>query len=134
LSQRERTYYQDERAHVTFTRAVIDGKAYEIADITAVRMRVEQPGILRPALIVGFGILLVIVGLLGGLGTVFMVLLALGVISAATGTLMVLLSKVKYVLLLDGADGEVRALASEDKAVVAPIVDAIGSVLMAQEP
>jgi hypothetical protein len=133
LSQTERRYYQDERAHVTFTQAVLDGKTYEIADITAVRVRVEQPGILWPALIVGFGILLVVAGLLGGLGTLPMVLISLGVIAAAAGTLMVLLSKAKYVLLLDGAGGEVRALTSEDKAVVDPIVDAIGSVLMAQE-
>lgn len=133
MSQQERTYYQDERAHITFKRAIIDGETYKIADITAVQMQVEQPDVLRPVLIVSFGFLLVIVGLLSGLGTVSVALIGLGVISAAVGTLMMLLPKVKYVVSIDGADGEVQALTSEDRAVVAPIVDAIGAVLIVQE-
>jgi hypothetical protein len=133
LSQQERTYYQDERARITFKRAIIDGETYEIADITAVQMQVEQPAVLRPVLVVSFGFLLVIVGLLSGLGTVSVALIGLGVISAAVGTLMMLLPKVKYVVSIDGADGEVQALTSEDRAVVAPIVDAIGAVLIVQE-
>jgi hypothetical protein len=133
LSQRERTYYQDERAHVTFKRAIIDGESYDIADMTAVRMQIEQPDILRPVLILSFGFLLVIVGLLIDLGTFSVVLIGLGVISAAAGTLVILLSKVKYVAVIDGAEGEVQALTSRDKAVVAPIVDAIGEILIVQE-
>jgi hypothetical protein len=133
LSQRERTYYQDERAHVTFKRAIIDGESYDIADMTAVRMQIEQPDILRPVLILSFGFLLVIVGLLTDLGTFSVVLIGLGVISAAAGTLVILLSKVRYVVVIDGAEGEVQALTSRDKAVVSPIVDAIGEVLIVQE-
>jgi hypothetical protein len=133
LSQRERTYYQDERAHVTFKRAIIDGESYDIADMTAVRMQIEQPDILRPVLILSFGFLLVIVGLLTDLGTFSVVLIGLGVISAAAGTLVILLSKVRYVVVIDGAEGEVQALTSRDKAVVSPIVDAIGEILIVQE-
>jgi hypothetical protein len=134
LSQREQTYYPDERARVTSTRAVIDGKIYEIADITAVRVRVEQPGILRPALIVGSEILLVIAGHRSAQGTVSIVFFALWVTLTAIGIPMILLSKAQYVVLLDGTDGEVPVPSSADRAMVEEIVNAIRSGLMAQGP
>jgi hypothetical protein len=101
-----------------------------MADVIAVRMQIEQPDILLPVLLVSFGFLTVIVGLLSGLGTFSVVLIGLGVVAAAVGTLMILLSKVKYVLSIEGSDGKVQALTSRDKDTVAPIVDAIGEVLV----
>jgi hypothetical protein len=133
LSQREQTCYQGKRAHVTSTRAVIDGKAYEIADITAVRVRFEQSRILRPLLIVGIETLLVIADQLTGQGTVSRVLLVLSVIWAAIGMPMIVLDKAKYVVLLVGADGEVPVLSSTDEAVVDEIVNAIRRVLTVHE-
>lgn len=130
LSQQERTYYQNERAHITFKRAILDDKSYDIADIQAVRMQIDQPDMRRPVLIVGIGFLPMIVGLLGDMGTLSVVLISLGVVVAAVGTLMVLLAKVQYVVTIESTEGVVHALTSPDKDVVAPIVNAIGAVLI----
>ena len=130
MSQQERTYYQNERAHITFKRAILDDKSYDIADIQAVRMQIDQPDMRRPVLIVGIGFLPMIVGLLGDMGTLSVVLISLGVVVAAVGTLMVLLAKVQYVVTIESTEGVVQALTSPDKDVVAPIVNAIGAVLI----
>ena len=130
MSQQERTYYQNERAHITFKRAILDDKSYDIADIQAVRMQIDQPDMRRPVLIVGIGFLPMIAGLLGDMGTLSVVLISLGVVVAAVGTLMVLLAKVQYVVTIESTEGVVQALTSPDKDVVAPIVNAIGAVLI----
>jgi hypothetical protein len=133
LSQRERMYHQDKRAHVTFARAVIDGQAYRIADITAVRVRVEQPGILRPALIAGLVLLLGLAGRLSSQDMVCMVFFALSTMVTAIGMPLIMLDKAKYVVLLDGADGEMPILSSTDRAVVEEIANVIRFAVMLQK-
>jgi len=71
-------------------------------------MQIEQPDVRRPVPIVAIGSLPVLVSLLAGLGTFSVVLISLGVVAAAVGTLMILLAKVQYVVAIDGAEGSVH--------------------------
>jgi hypothetical protein len=130
LRQQERTYFENERAHVTFRRVIVDGKTYLLDEIEAVRMVVEPPDMVRPGLIVAGGVVLVIAAVLAGTGTFPSVLMGIGVVTAGAGTLIMLLSKGQYAVAIQGADGVVEALRSRDKDEVSPVVDAIGAVLI----
>lgn len=130
MRQQERTYYQNERARITFRQAIVDGKAYPIDDIQAVRLEVKHADTRWPVLIVGIGSLSAVAGLLADMGALSAVLSGLGGIAVAAGVLMILLGKVQYVVTILRKDGIVQALHSPHKDVAAPIVDAIEAVLI----
>ena len=139
----EITYYSDGVIQITNARAVLGGKSYAMANITSVgiweRPPDRTPGVALtvgglvtglcaccPALgtlgshdsdVAGFGILFVVVGLLG------LVMLIAGIAIAAT-------AKPSYVMRLGSASGEIDALISKDLDYVQRIVDAVNKAII----
>jgi len=131
----EAIYFDSGDVIVTSARIVIGAKLYSVKHITSVQtVKLRNQARFWGIIIALFGVLIVLLGLpsffyergqgsssgIGGCGCI-----VTGVIMSVTGVSLAVFSKTKYVVRLASASGEVDALKSPDKELIAAIVGAI---------
>lgn len=123
----ERTFFSEGDTLVTNARLVSNGHTYAIAGVTSVKAVVE------PAKSTGvgwaiLGALVLLIALLNGWG----VGIILGALALVLGILVARSQKPTHHLVLHSSSGEVRAISSQDGAVVSRILAAVNNAIISR--
>jgi len=123
----ETTYYTDQNGvRITNARAIIGARTYSMANLTTVTVGMTEPSKNGPSTMIGFGVLAVIGGAVGGSpGFVF-----IGVLLGALGGWLWSRIKDEYHVRIGSAGGESNALTSTDKAYIVGVAQALNEAII----
>ena len=129
----EITILKEGNVKITNQRVIIGTKTYAISNITSVNMRVNEPRMFLPVLImVNMGICSVLIAISNM--KEYAHYLQTGIYLAIAGILMMLISrKTKYSVEIKSEMGEFRILEANDRDYVEKIVKAINELIALQE-
>jgi len=122
----EKIIYQEHGILVSTTRVVIDGTTYPTANITSVTMRKDVPD-------QGCAILAILVGFLCayiGKAQPMEVLLIFGCILLVIGVIWMTSQKPTFSIVFSASSGEIKAMVSNDQALIQEIVEAINQAII----
>lgn len=125
MNQPEKQYYASHNVLVTSARAVMGGRTFAMANVTAV-----SPSVTRPRR--GIPLMLLIVGVFTAIGSLSssIVLALVGLVLAVGGGFWLKSLKPTYAVNIGSASGESRAMASQDWNEIAAIVAAITQAIV----
>lgn len=132
VQPKEETIYSDNAVAVTNTRVIILGTTYALRNITSVRMTYTPPRVLGTILLLIFGLIILLTGVLS-IHTNAPAPIGVYLIGGAMvvgAILMMVTAKTSYHVNLSSAAGEVHALTSKKRAYIEQIVASINKAFV----
>jgi hypothetical protein len=125
-AREERRIFENGEIRVTNARLIVSGQTYAMSGITSVKAVEVHPSKQGPLLLIGVGILCVIVASSNRSAAAGVI----GAVLAVLGVMWLLGLKPSYTVQLTSASGETRALTSNDRSLIASVVDAINEAIV----
>jgi len=131
----EKAFLTESNVYVSNARIVIAGTTYALSNITSVSKRMTPASTGCSTVIILFGVIILLIGLVHfGVRHVItgLVLIIIAVLAAGGGVYSFKSQKPTYHILLASSSGETEALSSQDEAVVDRIVNAINQAIVSR--
>jgi hypothetical protein len=131
VAELEKAYYRSGEVLITNTRAEIAGRTFAMANITAVSLVTINPSLGGPIALLVIGGCFALLGIptLAGIGGVFLVM---GIAAIVAGCAWWSTLKRSYAVNLSSASGESRAMQSQNREEIEPIMAAITQAIIAR--
>ncbi len=119
----EQTFLDESGILVTNARFVVPAQTYAMSGVTSVAAIKNVPSKKGPIVLIVIGLILMIAGDAG---------IILGLLALAGGIAWLVLNKPEYIVLLNSASGETRALHSKDEDFISRVIVALNESIIAR--